>query len=475
MSCPYNFGPMSEIKTDVVVLGAGPAGYVCAIRLAQLGKKVVCVESAELGGTCLNWGCIPSKALISAGHFMEQAKHAAEMGFTIGEPSLDIEKLISWKDGIVHRLTSGIGMLFKKRGVEHLRGHGRIVSSGKVEVDTPEGMCTVLATDVVVASGSEPSGITGFEFGPKVWSSTEALSPESLPQELVIIGGGVIGMELGMFYAQVGTDVTIVEYADQILPGVDLELVKVVQRKAKKIGIKIHVSASAKQWKEEGGKAIVDVEIKGKAVEFPGDYILLTTGRRPVTKGLGLEEAGVELDSRGFIKVDADGKTSVDNIYAIGDVTNGPMLAHKGSAQGLVAASAIVAQSGSGWDYQVVPSVIFTDPEIATVGLTEAEVKEKGINYKVGRFNFAGNGRALSMHAAEGLIKVITRAEDDVLIGVHMVGPSVTDMISEAALAIESGLTAEDIALTIHPHPTLSEVFMEACEDVHNLCIHAAK
>lgn len=474
-SWPYNFGPMSEIKTDVVVLGAGPAGYVCAIRLAQLGKKVVCVESDELGGTCLNWGCIPSKALISAGHFMEQTKHAAEMGFTVGEPSLDIDKLISWKDGIVSRLTGGIGMLFKKRGVEHLKGHGRIVSPKKVEVDTAEGVRTVLATDIVVASGSEPSGIQGFEFGPKVWSSTEALSPKSLPKELVIIGGGVIGMELGMFYAQVGTDVTVIEYANQILPGTDSELVKVVQRKAKKAGMKIYVSASAKGWKEEAGKVNVDVEVKGKAETFSGDYILLTTGRKPVTAGFGLNQVGVDLDERGFINVDANSRTSVDSIYAIGDATNGPMLAHKGSAQGLVAASAIAGQLGSGWDYQVVPSVIFTDPEIATVGLTEAEAKEKGIDCKVGRFNFSGNGRALSMHAAEGLVKVVTRAEDDVLIGVHMVGPSVTDMISEAALAIESGLTAEDIALTIHPHPTLSEVFMEACEDVHNLCIHAAK
>jgi dihydrolipoamide dehydrogenase len=292
---------------------------------------------------------------------------------------------------------------------------------------------------------------------------------------MVIIGGGVIGMELGMFYAQVGTDVTVIEYADQILPGTDPELVKVVQRKAKKSGIKIHVSAAAKGWKDAGKGVDVEVEIKGKTQSFKGDCILLTTGRKPVSKNMGLAEAGVDIDERGFITVDGLSKTSADHIYAIGDATLGPMLAHKGSAQGLVAAAAIVGQAGAGWDYQVVPGVIFTDPEIATVGLTEAEAKEKGIECKVGRFNFAGNGRALSMHAAEGLIKVVTRAEDDVIIGVHMVGPSVTDMISEAALAIESGLTAEDVSLTIHPHPTLSEVFMEACEDVHNMCIHAAK
>jgi dihydrolipoamide dehydrogenase len=466
---------MSEIQTDVVVLGAGPAGYVCAIRLAQLGKKVVCVESVWLGGTCLNVGCIPSKALISAGHFAEQAKHAAEMGFTVAEPTLDIGKLIAWKDTIVKRLTGGIGMLFKKRGVEHIQGRGRVVGPGKVEVETSDGTQIVLATDIVVASGSEPAGIPGFEFGPKVWSSTEALAPTELPKAMVIIGGGVIGMELGMFYAQVGTDVTVIEYADQILPGTDPELVKVVQRKAKKSGIKIHVSAAAKGWKDAGKGVDVEVEIKGKTQSFKGDCILLTTGRKPVSKNMGLAEAGVDIDERGFITVDGLSKTSADHIYAIGDATLGPMLAHKGSAQGLVAAAAIVGQAGAGWDYQVVPGVIFTDPEIATVGLTEAEAKEKGIECKVGRFNFAGNGRALSMHAAEGLIKVVTRAEDDVIIGVHMVGPSVTDMISEAALAIESGLTAEDVSLTIHPHPTLSEVFMEACEDVHNMCIHAAK
>jgi dihydrolipoamide dehydrogenase len=466
---------MSEKNTDVVVIGAGPAGYVCAIRLGQLGRKVICVEEGNLGGTCLNVGCIPSKALISAGHFMEHAEHASAMGFTVDTPTLDLSKLIAWKDSIVTRLTGGIGMLFEKRGVEWLKGSARVKDANTVEVETAEGLVVVKARDIVIASGSIPAGIPGFEFGEHIWSSAEALSPETLPKEMIVIGGGVIGMEMGSFYAQVGTKVTVIEYADQILPGVDPELVKVVQRKAKKLGVKIHVSASAKSWKPLGDGLSVAVEISGKTREFSADKILLATGRRPRTEHLNLDLCGVKVDSRGFIGVDSQCQTSIPHIYAVGDATTGPMLAHKGSAQGLVVASAILGQGGAAWDAQVVPAVIFTDPEVAMVGMTEAEAIEKGIDVKIGRFNFAANGRAMSIQASDGLVKVVTRASDDTLLGVHMVGPNVTDMISEAAIAIEAGLTSEDITLTIHPHPTLSEVFMEACEDVHNLCIHSAK
>ena len=466
---------MTEKNTDVVVIGAGPAGYVCAIRLGQLGRKVICVEEGNLGGTCLNVGCIPSKALISAGHFMEHAKHASTMGFTVETPRLDLSKLIAWKDKIVTRLTGGIGMLFKKRGVEWIQGSACVKDANTVEVKTAEGLVVVKARDMVIASGSVPAGIPGFEFGEHVWSSTEALSPAALPKKLLVIGGGVIGMELGSFYAQVGTKVTVIEYADQILPGVDPELVKVVQRKAKKLGVKIHVSASAKKWEPSGDGVSVTVDISGKQKKFSADKVLLTTGRRPHTEHLNLDSCGVKVDAQGFIGVDAQCQTNVPHIYAIGDATTGPMLAHKGSAQGLVAASAILGQGGAAWDAQVVPGVIFTDPEVAMVGMTEAEAVGQGIDVKIGRFNFAANGRAMSMQASDGLVKVVTRASDDTLLGVHMVGPNVTDMISEASLAIEAGLTAEDITLTIHPHPTLSEVFMEACEDVHNLCIHSAQ
>jgi dihydrolipoamide dehydrogenase len=464
---------MSQIKTDVVVLGSGPAGYVAAIRLADLGKKVVCIEQDSIGGTCLNVGCIPSKALISAGHFMESTKNAADMGFTVETPKLDLSKLIAWKDTIVKRLTGGVGGLFNNRNIELITGKGTIVSANKVTAETVNGTVEVSCTDIIIASGSEPIPIPGFDFSDKVWSSTEALAPKTLPKKLLVIGGGVIGMELGMFYAQVGTEVTIIEFMDQLLTGNDIDLVKVVQRKAKKAGIKIHLKSSAKSYKTKGDGVEVLVDVNGKEQTFDADVILLTVGRRPVTANIGLETVGVKTDKRGFISVDAQCQTKTPHVYAVGDITTGPMLAHKGSAQGLTAAGAICRQPGIAYDYKVVPWVIFTDPEIAGTGMTEAECKEKGLDYKVGRFNFAANGRAMSMHATDGFVKVITDAKDDTIIGVHMVGPNVTDMITEGSLAIETGLTAEDIALTIHPHPTLSEAFMEACEDVHGMSPHA--
>ncbi|MHC4379870.1 MAG: dihydrolipoyl dehydrogenase [Planctomycetota bacterium] len=463
---------MSKIQTDVVVLGAGPAGYVCAIRAADQGKKVVCVEFDNLGGTCLNWGCIPSKALISAAHFIEATKHAAEMGFTVEEPKLNLEKLIAWKQGIVNKLTGGIGMLFKNRNIEWVKGKGTIMGPNKIAVETAEGKVEIQCTDIVVATGSEPAPIPGFDCCDEVWSSTEALAPKELPKRLFVIGGGVIGMELGMFYAQVGCEVTVVEFMDQILPGTDPELVKVVQRKAKKAGMKIHLKSAAKSWKKTADGVEVVAEIQGKEQTFAADVILLTVGRRPVTADIGLDKVGVKTDKRGFIEVDAQCSTKTPHVYAIGDITHGLMLAHKGSAQGLVAAGAITRQPGVAFDPKVVPGVIFTDPEIATTGLSEADCKERGIAYKVGRFNFGANGRAMSMHATDGLVKVIADANDDTVLGVHMVGPNVTDMITEGSLAIEGGLTVEDIAMTIHPHPTLSEVLMEACEDVHGMSPH---
>jgi len=467
---------MSTIKTDVVVLGAGPAGYVCAIRAADLGKQVVVVESDNLGGTCLNWGCIPSKALIQAGHFAEQCRHAAEMGFTVQTPTLDLGKMIAWKDSIVKKLTGGVGMLLKNRKIEWVKGRGVIKGPNLVEVKNADGSLTgIQCTEIVIASGSEPAPIPGFEFGEFVWSSTEALSPKILPKKLFVIGGGVIGMELGMFYAQIGTEVTVVEFMDQILPGTDPDLVKVVERRAKKAGIKIHLKSAAKEWKKKGAGVEVIAEVQGQRQSFEADAILLTVGRKPVTSGIGLESVGVKPDARGFITVDMQCSTKTPHVWAIGDVTHGPMLAHKGSAQGLVAAGAINRQPGIAQDFACVPAVIFTDPEIAWTGLTEAQCKEKGIDYKVGRFNFGANGRAMSLLQTEGLIKVIADAKDDRVLGVHMVGPNVTDLITEASLAIEAGLTVEDVAMTIHPHPTLSEVFMEACEDLHGMSPHAVR
>ncbi len=464
---------MTETTCDVVVIGAGPAGYVCAIRLAQYGLDVVCVEQDELGGCCLNVGCIPSKALISAGHFRDEVKHAETMGYSVSEVSFDLSKLIAWKDGVVKRLTGGIGMLFKARKVRTVRGQARFIGAGQLEIKTADGAEKFSAKDIVIATGSEPAPIAGFEFGGPVWSSTEALSPSTIPDRLVVIGGGVIGFELGMFYAQMGSKVEVIEFLPRVLAMTDPEIGKVVERKAKKAGIRVHTGAAAQSWREKEGGLEVEIKVGEDIQTLEADTILLTVGRRPVLPA-GLDTIGLKADERGFLVTDERCATSVPHVWAVGDATLGPMLAHKGSAEGLVAAASIAGKPGMAKDWKVVPAVIFTDPEIAYCGLSEAEAQDQGIEVKVGRFSFAANGRALSIGRAEGLVKVVTRADDDSLLGVHMVGPNVTDMISEAALAIESGLTAEDLALTIHPHPTLSEVIMEAAEDVHGLCVHAA-
>lgn len=467
---------MSTIDTELVVLGAGPAGYVCAIRAADLGKKVVVVEEKYLGGTCLNVGCIPSKALIQAGHFAEQCRHADAMGFTVGEPTLDLGKLVAWKEGIVKKLTGGIGALFKNRGIQWVEGKGRITGPTSVEVTAADGSKTLVrGQDLVFAAGSEPVALPGFEFGGPVWSSTEALAPEVLPGSLLVVGGGVIGLELGMFYAQVGTKVTVVEFMDQVLPGADPDLVRVVARRAKKMGIEVLTKSRALEWKPDGDGVQVVVETGGEQRTIAADRILMAVGRRPVTRDVGLDAIGLTTDQRGFLEVDQQCRTAVPHVYAIGDVTHGPMLAHKGSAQGLVAAGAVAGQPGVAADFRAIPAVVFTDPEIAWTGLTEEECKAQGIAYRVGRFNFGANGRAMSLQATDGFVKVLASADDDVVLGAGMVGPSVTDLVTEVSVAVEAGLTVQDLALTIHPHPTLAEVIMEACEDVHGLSPHAMR
>ncbi|TAH39686.1 MAG: dihydrolipoyl dehydrogenase [Planctomycetota bacterium] len=466
---------MAEIKTDVAVLGAGPAGYVCAIRLAQYGRKVVVVEQDNLGGTCLNVGCIPSKAMIVAGHFMERARTAAEMGISVGEPKLDIKKLVDWKSGVVRKLTGGVELLFKKRSIQWLKGKGTVVSPNSIDVKTADGVTRVSARDLVLASGSEPVTFPGFEFGEHVWSSTEALAPAEVPHKLLIVGGGYIGMELGMFYAHIGTKVAVVEALDAILPGTDPELSRVVARKAQKAGIEFHTGSFAREWKKKGKGVEVRVETGGKSQSLEADRILMTVGRRPVTAGIGLEAIGLKTVKAGFLEVNAQRQTKAPHVYAVGDIAGQPMLAHKGSAEGLAAAAAIAGIKGAAYDVRAVPAVIFTDPEIAYVGMTEDEARKAGHEVKTGRFSFGANGRALALRAAEGFIKVVADARDDVILGVQMVGPEVTELIAEATLAIEAGLTSEDVALTVHAHPTLPEVMMEACEDVHGLCIHAAK
>jgi len=459
---------------NVVVIGAGRAGYVCAIRLAQLGQKVTVVEKGELGGTCLNVGCIPSKAMIAAGALMDKVRHASTMGLTVGEMRLDVGKLVSWKADIVKRLTGGIGGLLKNHKIEHVVGEARLLDKNTVLVKGEKGETKLSCDDIVIATGSVPSSVPGFDYdGKHVWSSTEALAPKRLPEHLLVIGGGYIGLELGFLYAKLGSKVTVVEFTEGALPGQDRDCVKVIERSLKKNKIELLTKTAAKGYEANGDKLFVKVEKRdgGGSDTIECDQILCTVGRRPLSDGLDLQKVGLAPNERGFLDHDARMRTKVPNIYAIGDIAGQPMLAHKGSKEGLVAAAVIAGQAEE-YDSLCVPAVIFTAPEMASVGLQEAEAREKGHEVVVGQFPFAASGRAMSLMETEGFVKVVADAKTDLVLGVHMVGPEVTELIAEATLAIEMGATSEDIARTIHAHPTLPEALMEAAESVHKMAVH---
>jgi dihydrolipoamide dehydrogenase len=466
----------TQQQADVVVLGSGPAGYVCAIRLAQLGKKVTVVEKAELGGVCLNVGCIPSKALIYAGSVYEHAIHGSEMGIEVKGASINMPKLINWKTSVVKKLTGGVGQLLKANGCTVVSGDAKFTGPKAMEVKTKDGTVNLTFNTCVVATGSRPTKLPGFEIDQKkIVDSTGALALQEIPKTMLCIGGGYIGLELGTFYAKVGTQVTVVEGFSQLLGMVDLDLTRVVQKKLEKRGVKIMTSTQVKGCKP--AKKGVDVTIakdgpKGKEEQTLNfDVVLVTIGRTPNSDGLGFEKAGLKVDSKGFLTVDLQRKTNVPHIYAIGDIAGQPLLAHKGSKEGIVAAEAIAGLKTI-WDKIAMPAVIFTDPEIATVGLTEAEARAKGIDVRVGTVPMAANGRALSMNEPDGLVKLIGDGKTGRLLGVHIVGVEASNMISEAALAIEMGASMEDIALTTHPHPTLPENLMEAAEAAMGHAIH---
>jgi dihydrolipoamide dehydrogenase len=456
----------------VVVIGAGPAGYVCAIRLRQLGQEVVVVEKEALGGTCLNVGCIPSKALIAAGSLMEKVAHAKTFGLTVEGMQLDVAKLVEWKTSIVGRLTGGVGGLLKNHGCTVLMGAARIVDRNTVEVTGSDGQQRVTCDDIVVATGSIPIEIPGFAFDEDaVWSSTGALSPKEIPGHLVVIGGGYIGLELGMMYRHLGSQVTVLEATPGALPGQDRDCVKVIERSLKKQKIKLMTETFAKEYRRcDGGGLVVTVERGGQREEIPCDQILSTVGRRPFSEGLGLESVGLTTE-RGFLKVDKQMRTAVPNIYAIGDIAGQPMLAHKGSKEGLVAAAVIAGQNEE-YDARCVPAVIFTAPEMASVGMTEDQAREAGYEPVTGSFPFAASGRAMTLQETEGFAKIVADKDTDLVLGLHMVGPEVTELVAEGALAIEMGATTEDLARTIHAHPTLPEAVMEAAEAVHKMAVH---
>ncbi len=476
-------------SADVVVLGAGPAGYVCAIRLAQLGKKVTVIDQAEVGGVCLNRGCIPSKALIYAGSLFEKVAHSSEIGIEVEGAKVNLPKLMKWKDSVVQKLTGGVASLLKANGCQFIAGSARFVGPKVLEIKTSTNTQQLTFNQIVIATGSRPTLLPGFDIDQKqIFDSTGALSLQKLPQSLLCIGGGYIGLELGMFYAKVGVKVTVVEGGSGLLGGVDPDLSKVVAKKLEKLGVSVHLNSQVKGCRKDSHGKSIEVtwtaggpegkpeskseSKKEKKSEF--EAVLVTIGRTPNSDQLSLNQAGLKVDSKGFLTVDAQRRTSVSHIYAIGDIAGQPLLAHKGSKEGMVAAEAIAGLK-SAYDVVAMPAVIFTDPEIATVGLTEAEAKAQGLEIRIGLFPFAANGRALSVAEPEGFVKMIGDAKTGRLLGVHIVGAEASNLISEATLALEMGAHIEDLALTVHAHPTLPETLMEAAEATLGHAIHIFK
>ncbi|MEF3328670.1 dihydrolipoyl dehydrogenase [Oceanobacillus oncorhynchi] len=451
------------VEVDTLVVGAGPGGYVAAIRAAQLGQKVTIVDKGELGGVCLNVGCIPSKALIEAGHKYQNAKGSDDLGITTENVSLDFSKVQDWKASVVNKLTSGVQGLLKGNKVEIVKGEAYFVDEHTVKVAGEKDSQTYKFNNCILGTGSSPIEIPSFKFSERVLDSTGALALTEVPEKLVVIGSGYVGTELGTAYANFGTEVTFLEGAKDILGGFEKQMTQVVKKTLDKKGAKIVTEAMAKGAEETKDGVKVTYEANGKEEVIEADYVLVTVGRRPNTEELGLEQIGVEKDDRGLIKVDNQGRTSVSNIFAIGDIVPGPALAHKASYEAKIAAEAISGEKAA-IDYNAIPAVAFTEPELATVGLSEQAAKDAGYDVKAAKFPFAANGRALSLNTSEGFVKLVTRKEDGLIIGGQIAGPNASDMISEIGLAIEAGMTAEDIALTIHAHPTLGEITMEAAE-----------
>ena len=460
---------------DVIIIGSGPGGYVCAIRCAQLGLKTACVEGREtLGGTCLNVGCIPSKALLHASHQLHEAQHNfTKMGLMGKSPSVDWKQMLTYKTEVIEQNTKGIEFLFKKNKVDWLKGWGSIPAAGQVKV----GDEVHNARHIIVATGSESASIPGAEVTIDekiVVTSTGALELSKIPRTMTVVGGGVIGLELGSVYARLGVEVTVVEFLDAITPGQDSEIAKSFQRILKKQGIKFIMGAAVSKVETLKTKAKVTYKLRKDDSEHThdSDVVLVATGRKPFTDGLGLKALGIEVAPRGQIKTDGHYATNINGIYAIGDAIDGPMLAHKAEDEGMAIAEILAGQAGH-VNYGVIPGVIYTHPEVASVGETEETLKEQGHDYKVGKFSFMGNGRAKANFAAEGFVKILADAKTDRILGAHIIGPMVGDLIHEVCVAMEFGASAEDLARTCHAHPTYSEAIREAALALGDGPIHS--
>ena len=462
---------------DLVVIGTGPGGYVCAIRAAQLGMKVAVVEkNATLGGTCLNVGCMPSKALLYASELFEEAGHTfPKLGIKVGQPALDLPAMMKFKQEGIDGNVKGVEFLMKKNKIDVLRGVGRIVSAGKVEVKAADGAAQVVdAKNIVIATGSDVATLKGIEIDEKrIVSSTGALSLDKVPGKLLVVGAGVIGLELGSVWRRLGAQVTVVEFLDRILPGMDGEVAKQFQRILERQGFAFKLGAKVTAIDSSGATLKVKIEpaAGGAAETLEADVVLVAIGRAPHTEGLGLKEAGVNLDNRGRVEIDDHFATNVPGIYAIGDVVRGPMLAHKAEDEGVAVAELLAGQAGH-VNYDVIPGVVYTTPEVASVGKTEEELKQAGVAYTVGKFPFTANGRSKVNQTTDGFVKILADAKTDRVLGVHMIGREVGEMIHEACVLMEFGGAAEDLARTCHAHPTRSEAVKEAALAVGKRAIH---
>lgn len=459
---------------DLVVIGAGPGGYVAAIRAAQLGMNVACVEKeSTLGGTCLNVGCIPSKALLESSELYAQAKEKfQDHGIGLKDLSIDMKKFIDRKDKVVKQLTGGIAGLFKKNKITSIFGTAQVGRDRSVSVTTKDGVAQLLAKHVIIATGSQPIAIPGVEMdGKTIIDSTGALNLSEVPGTMLVIGGGVIGLELGSVYARLGSKIIVLEALDRIAPSLDVEVGKTFQRILSKQGMEFHLSTKVKKAVSKGNQVEVTVEAEGKESVIVCDKVLVAVGRKPYVTGLGLAEAGIKLDERGRIDVNDHFETSLKGVYAIGDVIKGAMLAHKASEEGVALVEQLAGQAGH-VNYHTIPSVVYTWPEVASVGFTEEEAKAKGVDYKVSKFPFLASGRAIAMNEKDGFVKLIADKKTDRLLGAHILGPRASDMIAELVIAMEFGSSAEDIARTCHAHPTLAESVKEAALGLGTGAIH---